>query len=62
MSRKIVQVSVSAKSDSGVFLALAVADDGTAWKIRLNVVDQEVKTPWVQLPELPDINYAESAI
>ncbi|MDX3986154.1 MAG: hypothetical protein QHC88_12960 [Achromobacter sp.] len=62
MSRKIVQMSVTSKSDSGIFLAVAVADDGTAWKIRLNVTDGEVSTPWVQLPELPDIDFSAGAI
>ncbi|MBP6020801.1 MAG: hypothetical protein KA735_15045 [Burkholderiaceae bacterium] len=37
-----------------MFVAIAVADDGTAWKIRLNITDGEITTPWVQLPALPD--------
>lgn len=54
MERRIKQVSVTSKSDSGIFLAVAVAEDGTAWKIRLNVTDNEVDTGWVKLPGLPE--------
>lgn len=53
MARKINQISISARSDSGVFLAVAVADDGTAWKIRLDVSDSDVQTEWIPLPALP---------
>jgi len=54
MERRIKQLSVTSKADSGHFLAVAVAEDGTAWKIRLNVTDNEVDTGWVRLPELPE--------
>jgi len=54
MERKITQISVAGSAESALFMAVATADDGTAWKIRLDYTEGAVRTSWVQLPALPE--------
>lgn len=52
--RKIVQLSISGETTGGGHLvAAAVADDGTAWTIKVGAGGTP-KSEWIQLPELPE--------
>lgn len=53
MTRKIKQIA-SANASNGTSMLIALADDGTLWKVLLNSADSEINRPWIQIPDLPD--------
>ncbi|NYT36954.1 hypothetical protein [Allopusillimonas soli] len=55
-ARKITQIAATVATPNQIPMALALANDGTVWKIRLSLVESDAPATkeWVQLPDLPE--------
>lgn len=58
MARKIVQIASARMNDAGM-MVIALAGDGTLWRLAVQPDREQEGDAWVQLPDLPEPRLSE---
>lgn len=58
MARKIVQIASAHMSEAGM-VVIALAGDGSLWRLSVQSDQEQESDAWVQLPDLPEPRLSE---